>query len=356
VSRTRTRTIAPVFTTNEDVYIADHKTNEYLVVESWPSWKIFVGNYLPLLLAVLLKMFWTPIMANARLMQPFIAMTRPHGALTREALFEGYLARDMNVLRMWRQGHWLSLVTMLNMAVITAIGPLSSEAIFLDTKYECEDPDFTSRNPCWPPRISMDKYIIRVLQALLALATVLGALTVMAVSKASSIYLMTDPSTIAGIASLVHHPILLHDLKSEKPDATTAQMEASMPKRIYALQQYLMNGKNPACGIAPLTGADYDLPVEQLLPRAVPNHSGSKPTKLWKRATNLRDIVVLVGTSVFTIGFFGVVVAYYKDGSDSPFNRFFNSDTFGPRFIMTGLATTVSLGFESLHQGTLLSP
>jgi hypothetical protein len=54
---------------------------------------------------------------------------------------------------------------------------------------------------------------------------------------------------------------------------------------------------------------------------------------------------------VIGLGLLGLVVAYYKDGSNSNFNRYMGSNSFGPSFILTALATVVSLGFNTIQEG-----
>lgn len=351
VDGTRTTSAQPSGT-NPYAYVDVAKTNKHPVILSWPTWKIFVGNYLPVLLAVLLRMFWTPIMANARLMQPFLAMARPEGAPARSVLFMGYLSRNINPISMMVEGSWLTLGTMINLAVITLMAPISSEAIFLDTRYDCENPDLTSNNPCWPPRISMDRYIIRILQGLLAVAALISICIIFGVARSLSPTVQTDPSSIAGVAVLAHHPVLLQDLKAECPNASMRELRESLPNRHYSLQQYLASDGRWKYGIAPVIGADYG-PISETTgynhgPR--PSHLNS-PRALSRDRSKIWDTVVHGTSAALTLGLLGLIVAYYFDSSDDPFNRFFNSDTFGPRFIMTGLATIASSGFGSLQQG-----
>jgi len=45
-----------------------------------------------------------------------------------------------------------------------------------------------------------------------------------------------------------------------------------------------------------------------------------------------------IGFGVCVFGLLAIIVAYYLDGGNNGFNRFFNSNTFGPRFILTAAA------------------
>jgi hypothetical protein len=64
------------------------------------------------------------------------------------------------------------------------------------------------------------------------------------------------------------------------------------------------------------------------------------------------DIILLVIVS----GTFGVILSYYLVGGENACNRFFSSDTFGPRFVLTGAATIMAGKWRSVEQGKHLSP
>lgn len=50
------------------------------------------------------------------------------------------------------------------------------------------------------------------------------------------------------------------------------------------------------------------------------------------------------------VALLGVIVAYYLDGSNSGFNRFFNSHTFGPGFILTSAAVVIDFHWKTLER------
>jgi hypothetical protein len=286
-------------------------------------------------------------------MQPFLAMLRPDGATMRDVLFSGYYSRDSNPIRLIMQGSWLTLGTLINMAMILLIAPLSSEAIFLDTRYDCPDPDPDSENPCWPPRISADRYILRVLEGFLGLIALVILGVIVGVVFSERPPLRMDPSTIAGAATLTHHPVLLQDFRAEHPDMSNRDLARSLPNRKYALQTYFASNGHWKYGIAPVAGADYG-PVTEA--SAYGHHHRMRDTHAQhQRVRGIagdKDLAVLLATIILAVGLLGVITAYYLDGSNSGFNRFFNSDSFGPRFVMTSVATLASVGFGSLQQGT----
>jgi hypothetical protein len=317
------------------------------VILRFQLWKVFVGNYLPLVLAVLLRLFWIPINANARLMQPFIAMSASSdGASARSALFSNYLVQTLNPLPLIKDGSWLTVGAGFNMVLVTLVAPLSSEAIFLDTNYNCPnaDPDPSSHNPCWPPQITGDTYVIRALQALLCIIALVCVCTIWFAFR-SSVSLSMDPSSIAGVASLMHHPVVLHDFRSNEPDVSTTSLRMGLGNRRYALQRYLTNDRRQKFGIVPVAGYEYSAQEDGGFSKP---GTKSRLATVWKRYGSLWLSTVFIA---LCLAFMSVIVAYYLDRSDGAFNSFFNSNGFGPRFVMTGAATIVDIIFKSMHQG-----
>lgn len=67
-------------------------------------------------------------------------------------------------------------------------------------------------------------------------------------------------------------------------------------------------------------------------------------SRFWKKG--LRDTLFLL----CILGLFGVVLAYYLDSANDAFNRFFNSDTFAPRFILTLSATVIDNHWKRIER------
>jgi hypothetical protein len=67
-------------------------------------------------------------------------------------------------------------------------------------------------------------------------------------------------------------------------------------------------------------------------------------SRFWKKA--LRDILFLL----CILGLFGVVLGYYLDPANDAFNRFFNSDKFAPRFILTLSATVIDNHWKRIER------
>ena len=298
---------------------------------SWPLWKVFVGGYLPVLLAILFKVLWTSIYANVKLIEPFIQLANPAGALAKDAFGNFYLSSNIipdPVISLFK-GRWLMFWTSIVYLTVGFLPPLASESLYRDTRYDCTNPDYTHpENPCWP-RLSVDPSILHLLQGLLSFVAVM-TLTIMYMVFRSSSGISSDPSSIAFVASLIHHPDILADFRQISGQVTTKDMVNSLSEKSYRLGNYLGSDNVLRYGIIPGAASLLDDNIEM-------THA-SDETKSGRTGTFERFLDVLF--MLFILGLLGVILAYYKDGGNNGFNRFFNSNSFGPRFFMVSLRCT----------------
>lgn len=318
-----------------------------VIILTWKHWNIFIGNYLPVLVAVLFKMLWIPVAANANLMRPFLLLSRPGGALAEHTLFSNYLATWNNPIALWQDKDWTALCAFINLSIAVLMGPFASEAIWLDSHYNCPEPQLGSNNPCWPPRLSADPYILRILQALLACSAIITLAIIFFASRASP-KLHENPATFAGTINLVHHPDLLSRLRSITSNISKVQLEDSLGTSAYTLSSSTHEARPARIGLVPsvnCSGANATRPsgtirkIVSRMSRGVASNSA---------------LLLFLSTILLASGLLGVVVAYYRDGTTSGFNRFFTSNEFGPTFIMTSIATLVSMSFASMQEGMRL--
>lgn len=217
------------------------------------------------------------------------------------------------------------LWTTVGFSVVNILESLSAEIFYMDSKYTCDNPDFRRpEHPCFPPRITADPRMARIVQAVLTFVAIMTLnLLVLLWRSSSGVY--SDPSSIASIASLLHHPEVLDDFRSLDPEASEKQMKDHIGYKQYKLQDYQSYDGTWRYGITP---------VEPAVPGMVQHHSPPNfglPSK--KKLPILETCIdVFIGLAMTAI--LGVIVAYMMDSSKSSFNNFLNSNTFGPRFIM----------------------
>jgi hypothetical protein len=62
-----------------------------------------------------------------------------------------------------------------------------------------------------------------------------------------------------------------------------------------------------------------------------------------------------ISLAILMLGSFGVAIAYYLDGSNDGFNRFFNSHSFGPKFVIVFAAGIIVTQWKRLENGKIFS-
>ncbi len=258
------------------------------------------------------------------------------------------------------------------------------------------------------PEIRMNYDVGRILQALLALtATILLALLSVAVHRrvaamraaaaaATSSYknnsnkdssdgrdggsrcsrcggsggscgLYQDPSAIATLASLLHHPAVLADFRRVDPDATKEELLAALAHRRYALGWYESTaggceryGVIPATPDAPPTASSTnDTQDDEGASNAADDSEGNNTNNYWQRlrlkARRRRHLRHAAGDALLaavTAAILAIIVVYYTN--DSPRNKledFLNSQQFGPRFMMTVVGVYIFGQWKHIERG-----
>jgi hypothetical protein len=293
------------------------------VLITWPLWWVFAAGYLPLLLAILVKVFWTSVYANVKLIEPFIQLSKHDGALARDTLHTYYLSSNLtpDPILAFFKGRWLIFWTSFVYLVVGLLAPLASEVLFLDTHYGC------GTDTCWPPKLSADGVVLRLLQGLLSFIAIM-ALTIMIIMHGSTTGVYSNPSSIASIASLLHHPDVLDDFRNLNDSISAKNLKKQLGNKRYQMGMYREPDEGWRYGIVPAS-QNYSPGWTQ-----IPLNQSTGSTKPETKRTHHISTALDIGFAVFILGLLGVAVVYFLDGSNSGFNRFFNSNAFGPRFFM----------------------
>lgn len=307
-----------------------------VVVYTWTGAQVFVGTYLPVLVAVLYRALWSILHNRLSLVDPFRQMTRPSGARADAALFAFYHSRSsaMDSIKALFRGRFALLASGIAVLLACILPALASEAIWVDTAWNCPNPIVGSNNPC-PARMTIVVVVARILQAILALAAAVVVFLAFAMSYRTT-GLRTDPSSIAGIASLVRHPGLETDLRhiQSRLKANFRSAKKSMAGKRYRLGTWEDHSGNQCYGIRPV-GYERDL-AEQSPPHeafgvfaktdtgyhTVSLDAASEPPIPAKspRRWSYRELAL----ALLLLGAFTVILAYYLDSGSDGFNDFFN--------------------------------
>jgi hypothetical protein len=268
--------------------------------------------------------------ANVKAIEPFISLSSGGTKAAENSIFAYYLSSNlrMDAFLGFFQGHSLILWTTVGYSAVSIFGSFSSEMLYLDSNYKCDNPDFNyPLRPCFPPRLTADPKMLRLLQALLTFAAIM-TLNLLVLVWRSSTGIYSDPSSIACVASLMHHPAVLHDFRSLDPEASAKQMKQHLGYKRYKLQDYQSADGTWRYGITPVELGTGEIPMQQA--KMSFNLVAKKKSPIWETCLD-----ILFGLAMLTC--LSVIIAYYRDDSYSKFNEFFNSNTFGPRLIMVRL-------------------
>ena len=315
----------------------------------------FVGAYLPTLLAIILRIFIGVIYSTAKMMEPFYLLAGPAGALAKDVLTMNFLSTNDSIgpLMAIFRGHWLMLWVSTLYLVVGFLTPFSAE--FLLFRDRC-----TSPSQCAPePRVVVS--IGRVLQALLACAAVMiVAFWWLGRRYRGGIY--SDPSSIATLASVAHHPDVVADIRRIHPDATKNEMGEALARKRYTLGFYCNRDGAERYGLVPVSVQAYTGKGLEEKDRLEVGSSwgGMGPNAVLqrrrRRAASRRRMYRLIRDVLFglvTCAVLIMVIYYYQVAADSAFERFFDSQSFGPRFVMSIAGIMIHSHWKRIERGGL---
>jgi hypothetical protein len=314
----------------------------------------FLGTYFATLIAALYRVLWTVVYCSFNLIEPLRALSQPNGAPADLALFSFYQSRSgfLGPVSALLKRRWALALVAFTALLTNLLPAFASESTYVNTNWNCPNPDVTNKhNPC-PPTIFVDPGALRVLQALLVFA-VLVAFWLVYLQFVDKSYIPDDPRSLATITTLTQHPDLIDDFNRVPPNATISEMKRMFRGRKYRLELYRSENGTDCYGIRPtIEGTDFKyMALSNGRPSRYPTPDDAIQTtgaqmprtrRIW-----LMDIVLVI----LIIGLFGLVLAYLRDNNyDDGFNTFFNSDTFGPRFILTLSGTAIATLWKSAEQ------
>ena len=137
------------------------------------------------------------------------------------------------------------------------------------------------------------------------------------------------PSSIASLASLLHHPKVVADFHRIHPDASKDNMLKAVEYRRYRLDTYRAADGSERYGLVPLgTTSQEQAKVRQpFLGQNVDPACRAKSAKQHHTKRTIRGAVFGLVTAAMLV----IVTYYYKVGPNSGFERFMDSQSIGPR-------------------------
>jgi len=315
--------------------------------------------YLPTFLTVLLRSGWAIIFAAVKMMEPFYRLARRGGASAEESLLADYLSSGLSLdtLRaMWR-GNWVLLLAGLVHLGTALLVTLAGESMRVRPTGYCHT-HVSTHQPCDPVWV-INRPVVRVMEALLCVIFVLViALLLHTRRRFSGVF--TDPSWISSMADLLGHPAFVEDLRNIPPFATADEVRAALAGNWYALTGFAAPGGRLRYGVVkteegpPSSSSSSSLPLSRTpagytaFPNPEYQHYYSPPRKSWQASVaGFLDVTFFLAV---VLALFSIILAYWFLSGDDPLNNFFNSETFGPRFLLTGGAVVASSGWKRFER------
>ena len=308
--------------------------------------------YLPTFLTVLLRSGWAMIFAAMKMMEPFYQLARRGGASAEDTLLADYLSGGLSLdtLRaMWRGNRVLLLAGLVHLGTALVVA-LAGESMRVRPTGYCHT-HVSTHQPCEPVWV-INQPVVRVMEALLcAIFVLVVALLLHARKRFSGVF--SDPSRISSMADLLSHPTFVEDLRNIPPFATAGEVKAALAGNWYMLTSFEVPGGRLRYGVVK---TEEGPPSSSLPPSAgymaFPNpgyqHHHSPPRKSWLASVaGLLDVVFFLAV---VLALFSIILAYWFLSGDDPLNNFFNSNTFGPRFLLTGGAVVAGSGWKRFER------
>lgn len=198
----------------------------------------FNAMYFPILLAVILKSVWVVVFASTKMMEPFHQLSKPRGATAEDTLFADYLSTGLSLssVKAVFQGHWVMALTTGVYVLFALLPSLAAEAMTVKFLAKCDthsDIGTVRCDPAW----MVDVSVIRGIEILLGMMAIMVLVLVILQWKRKN-GVMSDPSSIASMASLLHHPDVLADFQQIDPMANTDELSFLLTGNQFKLGTY----------------------------------------------------------------------------------------------------------------------
>lgn len=307
----------------------------------------FNAMYLGPFVAVFLKVLYDSIYAATKLMEPFYQLAKPGGAIPADSLVSDYLSTGLSwdAFRSMLRGRWMIILSTIMYLLIGLLPALAAESMTVKAQAYCAT-ELSPHQKCDPAWV-LTSLTMRFLEGVLGVLALLFMVVIIYNRRRKS-GVFSNPSSIASMSALLSHRGVIEDLQRIDPEADLDTIARALSGNHYALGYHVTSSGLVRYGIIKFSpslsprfsqSSEYSAlsnPANKSLP-------SKQRSNFWDR---LIDFVFIL--AIFAL--LGVVLAYYLDGKSDPFNNFFNSDTFGPRFTLTISATLLDTQWKRLER------
>ncbi len=321
-----------------------------------------LGAFVPTILAVLYSIPWHLLASAIQDIEPFYQLQRPEGVTAANSIALDYRS-SINVIATFRaiiKGHFLVWWSGLISLVVLMVAPLASETVFIGFTGKCTT---TSGREACSPSLSVFPTAARVLEGMLAFIAVLTLALAISIKRGKSgVY--ANPLSIAALATLFQNPHVIESFRQLNPYCTSSRMiRASLQGHRYRLTSYVSDDGTGAYGLvmcyqdpamiqtnyrtAFLGGKRY---------ASVAVNAVDERTPL-KRQRTISDFFIhpaaIITFALLVVALEVLVIYYSKNGGDTGFERFMDSQSFGVGFLFTAVGVLLKMYWTLLDDGKL---
>ena len=196
----------------------------------------------------------------------------------------------------------------------------------------------------------MHPQIARLIQGLLACTCVLLLIIWLSLRKQQKL-LSSDPSSIATIASLLSHPDTIRDFETLDQVASKADIRKQLSDKRYQLNVYQARDGSERLGLVPLTARD---PVSESSSTARQDHPPKTITSTQRsnhKTPNLKQTILNTLLFALCAILLTILAIYYTNHDMSqPLEKFMDSQSFGPRFLLTAIGMLIKSQWARLER------
>ncbi|KIY03885.1 uncharacterized protein Z520_00576 [Fonsecaea multimorphosa CBS 102226] len=311
----------------------------------------FRAIYLPVLIAVILKLVWAVVFTSTKMMEPFYLLSREKGASAKESLLADYLTTSVSIedaKKIFLSHPVVTLVSLVYLC-LSALPAIATQSTTVRAIAWCRSPTLIMErcNPMWYLKVDY----ARALQAVLSLIAVIILLVViLSIRRRSGVF--SNPSSIATMASLLSSEEFMEDLRRIDQRSSRSSARQLLDPYRYMLRQHQTTTGYTRYGIVKESGQPEEVTInytkQPKYSAVTHSHAGGKDVH-HSRSTLSNRFLIDTLFLLCILALLGVLVGYYMDGQDDPFNNYFNHNPTSS-FVLTAAASLLDIRWKQLER------
>lgn len=302
----------------------------------------FVGAYLPTLLAVIYGICWNIIFAGIAEIMPFFQLTREGGATAKESVCLEYQNAGLWHLLSTSISHKNGLVfagTFITL-IITATIAFAAQVFYIGISGTCRE---TGKGKDCIRYLGINRRLAWAECGMLAVILVI-VLAIAFVRRRKSTGVYAEVTSIAGIAVLMQNPTVVarmresvHNHRNKLNDTVTTK---------FGIGQSYHEGTGWTYGFTIVAESQYAEAKDEKV--HLFNEDLGKTSSVLPLL--LRPFAI-VAFQIILLGLLTIILYYWFNGSPSALEDFMNSQTFGPKLMMSCFGIIIRFWWAEISNG-----